>query len=45
MEVKKVWIECQKCGRLFWIFPDELEKFYPKRAINYQLCGSCESKQ
>ncbi len=41
----KLWIECQKCGNLFWIYNDEIKTIYPKRTINYQICDNCESKQ
>ncbi len=40
--MSKVWIECQKCGKIFWIFSDELNIFYPKRSVNYQICVNCE---
>ena len=28
--MKKIWIECQKCGSVFWIFSDEVKSVYPK---------------
>ncbi len=43
--MKKIWIECQKCGSVFWIFSDEVKSVYPKSSINYQICSGCESRQ
>ena len=40
----KIWLECQKCGYVFWVFSDEIGKFYPSRHVNYQLCSKCESE-
>lgn len=40
----KIWIECQKCGSLFWVFTSRFYTFYPKNRIDYQICGKCESK-
>ena len=41
----KIWIECQKCKSTFWVFSEELNAFYPKNTINYQLCSECEKTQ
>ncbi len=41
--MEKIWIECQKCGSVFWVFSDELGTIYPKNRIDYKLCSSCES--
>ena len=35
--MKKIWIECQKCGSVFWIYSDEVKSVYPKSSINYQF--------
>ena len=40
--MEKIWIECQKCGSVFWVFSDELGIIYPKNRIDYKLCASCE---
>ena len=40
--MEKIWIECQKCGSVFWVFSDELGTIYPKNRIDYRLCSSCE---
>jgi hypothetical protein len=40
--MEKIWIECQKCGSVFWVFSDELGTIYPKNRIDYKLCASCE---
>ena len=40
----KIWIECQKCGSIFWVFSDEVNAIYPKRHLNYQICSGCEQK-
>lgn len=42
--MKKIWIECQKCGSIFWVFSDEVKSVYPKSSLNYQICSGCESK-
>ena len=28
--MEKIWIECQRCGSVFWVFADELNAIYPK---------------
>ena len=38
----KIWIECQKCGSVFWVFSDEMDSIYPKNHLNYQICSGCE---
>ena len=40
--MEKIWIECQRCGSIFWVFSDELNSIYPKNRIDYQICSSCE---
>ena len=40
--MEKLWIECQKCGSVFWIYADEIATIYPKRSIDYQICSKCE---
>ncbi len=40
--MEKLWIECQKCGSVFWIYSDEIGAIYPKRSIDYQICSKCE---
>jgi hypothetical protein len=40
--MKKLWIECQKCGLIFWVFSEEIGSIYPKNVLNYQLCSKCE---
>ncbi len=42
--MEKLWIECQKCGSVFWIYPDEIGTIYPKRSIDYQICSKCEQE-
>ncbi len=41
--MSKLWVECQKCGKIFWVYASEFHIIYPKRSINYQLCGACEN--
>tara|TARA_B100000989_G_C19525554_1_gene466651 strand:+ start:1806 stop:1949 length:144 start_codon:yes stop_codon:yes gene_type:complete len=41
--VNKLWIECQKCGDIFWVFSEELKTFYPKNTLDYKICSKCES--
>jgi len=41
----KIWVECQKCKTIFWVFSEELSIFYPKNTINYQICSECEKTQ
>ncbi len=41
--MEKIWIECQKCGSVFWVLSDEFGKIYPKRRIDYQICAACEN--
>ncbi len=40
--MEKIWIECQRCGSVFWVFADELNAIYPKNRIDYKICTSCE---
>ncbi len=40
--MSKLWVECQKCGSIFWVFSNELKTIYPKTNINYQICSQCE---
>ena len=39
----KLWIECQKCGVVFWVYSSEIKTIYPKQFLNYQICSACES--
>ena len=43
--MEKLWIECQKCGSIFWVFSSEIGSVYPKSTIDYQICSSCEQSQ
>ena len=43
--MNKLWIECQKCGEVFWIFAEEIKSLYPRRSINIQICSRCETKE
>ena len=36
--MEKIWIECQKCGSIFWVFSSEIGSIYPKSSIDYQIC-------
>ncbi len=40
--MEKIWIECQRCGSVFWVFADELNAIYPKNRIDYKICSACE---
>ncbi|MDC2965871.1 hypothetical protein OAY92_01580 [Alphaproteobacteria bacterium] len=42
--MEKIWIECQRCGSVFWVFADELNSIYPKNRIDYKICSACEGK-
>jgi len=42
--MEKIWIECQKCGSVFWVFSAEIGSIYPKNKIDYQVCSACEKK-
>ena len=42
--MEKIWIECQKCGSVFWVFADELNSIYPKNRIDYKICSACEGQ-
>ena len=42
--MEKLWIECQKCGSVFWVFADELNSIYPKNRIDYKICTACEGQ-
>ena len=42
--MEKIWIECQKCGSIFWVFSSEVSSIYPKRSIDYQICSACEEQ-
>jgi len=42
--MEKIWIECQKCGSIFWVFSSEIGSIYPKRSIDYQICSACEEQ-
>lgn len=40
--MEKLWIECQKCGSVFWVYSEEISTIYPKRSVDYQICSKCE---
>jgi len=42
--MEKLWIECQKCGSVFWVYSEEISTVYPKKSIDYQICTGCEQK-
>ncbi len=42
--MEKIWIECQRCGSVFWVFADELNAIYPKNRIDYKICSACEGQ-
>ena len=42
--MSKLWLECQKCGEVFWVFSNEIGTFYPKNNIDYRICGKCETQ-
>ena len=42
--MEKIWIECQRCGSVFWVFADELNAIYPKSRIDYKICSACEEQ-
>ena len=42
--MEKIWIECQRCGSVFWVFADELNSIYPKNRIDYKICSACEGQ-
>ncbi len=42
--MEKIWIECQRCGSVFWVFADELNAIYPKNRIDYKICSACEDQ-
>ena len=42
--MEKIWIECQRCGSIFWVFSSEIGSIYPKSSLDYQICTACEKQ-
>ena len=43
--MEKIWIECQRCGSIFWVFSSEIGSIYPKSSLDYQICTACEKNK